>query len=314
MTLPGAARGVTHLHKTTRKAEEEDVSAATQDSPASTSETTITDSAPLEAALEAASRPRRRRLGRRSTIVTAPSDPGDAGASLVEEAELLLAQRKWSKAEAMASSALRLRPDDASVLVIAAVAAANHGRGDRAFVEALRARSESATDDDESRAVAWGGLAQVALADRNYDAADVAARKAIDHAPRHSAGWWALGASFAALGWFDESAQCVDKAETLGAPPALAQWHVGRATNQWAMSKVPTTMVTLVSVLLLGFLGVAIAITTPFVFRDVRVAHLDSRSKYMAAMAWADQTALRLIGATAVLAVVIVWTAAQTLG
>ncbi len=258
--------------------------------------------------------------------VTEPT-PGTAtdptpGASLVEEAVGYLIDHEWRLAQKMAESAIRVR-GDALAHGLAAMAAARRLIGAGADVGRLHEIAENERADDAERATAHLYLGATAAAQHLWPVVDSHARAALD-LDRSSAGaWWLLAASFAGLGWFDESNQCVAVAERMTASPsasttepdpisALGPWTVGDATNRWAVSRTGFAPILAVGFFVGGLLGAAVAFAMPFLVRDYRIGRLDEVDRDRADATWRTTPALRIAGATAAVICLALWTAVLT--
>lgn len=236
------------------------------------------------------------------------SPPGEA---LLAEATELVFRRKWAASVKVLEAAKRLRPDDLAVDELLAVAAARDGKK-RLRDEAIRTLSNA-----NEEATNWTAIAAAQLADNKYTEADRSARKAIELDANSIGAWNAMAASYAGLGWFDEAADCLERAEQAdrelhqqptGLNP-LEHWQLGRAINNWAMTSSHTLVVALVAVFLFRLLGAAIVITAPLVLREYRVSRLDPALRGIAEDVWRRDHRPRLVRGLAVLAVAGCWLA-----
>lgn len=239
------------------------------------------------------------------------SEERPAGEALLAEATELVFRRKWTASIKVLEAAKRLRPNDLAVDELLAVAAARAGKK-RLREEAVQRLSNANAD-----ATNWTAIAAARLADRNYTEADGHARKAIEFDSNSIGAWNAMAASYAGLGWFDEATECLERAEkadqALHDKPSglnpLEHWQLGQAINTWAMTSSHLLIVAVVSVLLLGLLGAAIAITAPLLLREYRVSRLDVELREVADEVWRHDHRPRLIRGFGVLAVAGCWLA-----
>ncbi len=275
-----------------------------------------------------------------------PKAGSQAGLVLKDEAVDHLLQRRWDEAVRVSLAAQALRPTDIDLHAVVAVAAA-YSNKKTLCTEAVRAVRSITTDakaDDIDRANGLIAIASVRLAQGRFADADTEARKALAFDSEHKGAWWQLTAGFAGLGWFEQAAECLPLAtgeadvsspitasksassqtaasqtassqpaapeapvETLDRTQPLAEWQVGRAINQWAMSNTATWVVAVVGILLFGILGLALAASTPFIAREIRVMRLDEPWRKMAQEAWRTEHKLRIQHALITLILVALW-------
>ncbi len=262
----------------------------------------------------------------------------EAGLALKDEAIDHLHLRQWKDAIRVALAAQRLRPTDVDLHAILAVATAYTRKHDlnRSAVRSLQLISKDKHRSDLDRADSLIALSAVRLAQGRLTEADSEARKALAFDSTHEGAWWHLTATFAGLGWFEQAAECLPLASGRGAAEfgaqettatqdpkdqsikgvqttmPFAEWQVGRAVNNWALSKTPTWIVAILGFFLFGFLGLALAASTPFIAREVRVMRLDTPWKTMAEQAWRGEYKLRLTHALVALSMVLLWIASVT--
>lgn len=228
------------------------------------------------------------------------------GNVLLAEARMLMAGRQWKAALALVETYRALGAEQAAsqeadeLLVVAAA----YARKKRIRDDALARLSSSAPD-----ARAWEAIAASQLAVNKLLDADRSARQALELAPESPAAWGALATSYAGLGWFDESADCLDQSETHGGMSPLSRWQLGRSVNRWAMGRNHAPLIALLATMLIGnvFLGLAVAVTTPLAVREVRARRLEPRFKTNAEETWVTQRSLRIAYASVVLALISVW-------
>ena len=275
-----------------------------------------------------------------------PKAGSQAGLVLKDEAVDHLLQRRWDEAVRVSLAAQALRPTDIDLHAVVAVAAA-YSNKKTLCTEAVRAVRSITTDakaDDIDRANGLIAIASVRLAQGRFADADTEARKALAFDSEHKGAWWQLTAGFAGLGWFEQASEClplatgeadvsspitasqpavsptaasktvipqaIDLQASTEAPDRtqpLAEWQVGRAINQWAMSNTATWVVAVVGILLFGILGLALAASTPFIAREIRVMRLDEPWRKMAQEAWRTEHKLRIQHALITLILVSLW-------
>ncbi len=275
-----------------------------------------------------------------------PKAGSQAGLVLKDEAVDHLLQRRWDEAVRVSLAAQALRPSDIDLHAVVAVAAA-YSNKKSLCTEAVRAVRSITTDakaDDIDRANGLIAIASVRLAQGRFADADTEARKALAFDSEHKGAWWQLTAGFAGLGWFEQATECLPLAtgeadvsspitpsktaasqtvasQTVTSEPVesqsptespdrtqpLAEWQVGRAINQWAMSNTATWVVAVVGILLFGILGLALAASTPFIAREIRVMRLDEPWRKMAQEAWRTEHKLRIQHALITLILVALW-------
>lgn len=262
---------------------------------------------------------------------TAPAAGYEAGQILKDEAIRHLQNRRWKDAIRVTQAAQQLRAKDVDLYAILAVAGAHARKHELAeqSIRDLRFIVEDKNRPDIDRADASIAIASARLAQNRFAEADTEARHALGFDSQHEGAWWHLTAGFAGLGWFDQATDCLPQST----PPAttqdehatgdaddedmpaqtFAEWQVGRAINTWAMSKTPTYIVAAIGMLAFGLLGLAVAASTPFVVREIRVMRLDKQWKAMAEQAWKGEHRLRLTHAAISLAMLIGWIASLTI-
>ncbi|NNF55572.1 MAG: hypothetical protein HKN03_14150, partial [Acidimicrobiales bacterium] len=237
----------------------------------------------------------------------------DVGATILEEARALLAGRRFRDAARVLESVERLRPDDPETLSLIAVAHANLGRNRKLVSDALRRLSDEFGD----RSLTWRTVSEVALARFQFDPAQQAARTSVQMAPRSVRNWHALAASYAGNGWFSESEACIAEATRIdpvgqyemGTSDVIGfgQWQVGRAVNYWAMTRTYVAIVAMLGFLWFGLLGLAIALSTPMLVREIRVRTAPEPFRTLADLVWRAEHRIRLLNATVVGAVLLLW-------
>ncbi len=233
-------------------------------------------------------------------------DPDGAGQALVDEARAMVLDREWKSALTVLRSARRLRPTDAELDELTVVAAA-HAKND----EDLDAATYRLTSSHRGQASTWNALAASSLANHDFDQADRYARQALTIEPDSITAWNTLAASYAGLGWFEESQECLAKtAQLSGSEPALSpleRWQVGRSVNRWASTRTYTLFLIPLLALVLGLLAVAFVLTAPLVVRELRVVKLDDELRELADEAWAGEHRMRILRGVGVLVVVVAW-------
>lgn len=233
-------------------------------------------------------------------------DPDGAGQALVAEARTLVLDRQWKSSLTVLQSARRLRPTDAELDELVVVAAA-HAKDD----QELDAATYRLTSNHRGSASTWNALAASCLAGHDFDQADRYARQALAIEPNSITAWNTLAASYAGLGWFEESQECLAKTAQLstGEPSLspLERWQVGRSVNRWALTRTYTVFLIPILALVLGLLSVAFVLTAPLVVRELRVASLDEELKELADEAWATEHRMRILRGVGVLVVVVAW-------
>lgn len=237
----------------------------------------------------------------------------DVGATILEEARLLLAGRRFRDAARVLESVERLRPDDPETLSLIAITHANLGRNRKLVSDALRRLSNEFGD----RSLTWRTVSEVALARFQFDPAQQAARTSVQMAPRSVRNWHALAASYAGNGWFSESEACIAEATKidpvgqyeLGTSDVIGfgQWQVGRAVNYWAMTRTYVAIVAMLGFLWFGLLGLAVALSTPMLVREIRVRTAPEPFRTLADLAWRGEHRIRLLNATVVGVVLLLW-------
>lgn len=261
--------------------------------------TAIVAVSPTEVALPAPTKP---------SAPPRPTETTMPGAGLIVEAELAVRERRWRDAMRVLGAIDSVGASSVHTDGLLAIAA-THLHKNRVASEAIgRLRAHPPTPGIHRH------LAQVAIANHQFLLADneTRAAMALDEGPDAVEDWTHLAACYAGLGWFDEASSCLDRAEALGAEPADT-WLIGRSTNFWGLSKNWASAVGLVLFLIVGLLAVAVAITVPFVARELRVTQLDERFAALANDAWAEERWLRLVHAGGVLLTVVLWAAAMQL-
>lgn len=218
----------------------------------------------------------------------------------------MILERQWKPALTVLHSARRLRPTDPELDELMVVAAA-HAKNE----EELDAATYRLTSSHRGAASTWNALAASSLATHDFDQADRYARQALEIEPDSITAWNTLAASYAGLGWFDESQECLVKTEQLSKGEAplstLERWQIGRAVNRWASTRTYTLFLVPLLALVLGLLAVAFVLTAPLVVRELRVASLDEDIRELADEAWAGEHRMRILRGVGVLAVVVVW-------
>lgn len=244
--------------------------------------------------------------------------PDDVGRSLVAEARDLIDARRFAEATRVLDSAGRLRPDDPEVLALSAVAHAHRGRH-RKLVRTGLARLSA---DFGERSGTWLAVGEVAMARFQFDPAQVAIRTAVQLDPRNVEGWRALAAAYAGHGWFDEAQRCLDEAlvlDPVGAgssgddPVGFGHWQIGRAVNYWALTRTYVAALAVLGLVVFGLLGLALALSSPMLIREIRVRRAPEPFRTLADLVWRDQHRLRLVNAVAVSGVLLLWLALFTL-
>lgn len=248
----------------------------------------------------------------RSEAAAPPAQRVEAGAGLIAEAELAIAERRWGDAIRVLGAIDSIGASSVHTDGLLAIAASHRNKNRLASEAVSRIRAHPPTIGSQRH------LARVAIARHQYQSADQELRSALamieaDPAAEESAADWAnLAASYAGLGWFDEAGECLDRAEQLGATEAET-WVVGRSTNRWGMSKTWAAPVGVFLFLLVGLLAFAVAITVPFGVREFRLTQIEERFAAIAADAWSNERWLRLAHATGVLVTVVLWSIATQL-
>ncbi len=97
--------------------------------------------------------------------------------------------------------------------------------------------------------------------------------------------------------------------EPLDGMVSFSEWQVGRAVNSWAMSRTPALVVAVVGFMFFGMLGLALAASTPFIAREIRVMRLDEQWREMAERAWRTEHSLRIKHALITLLMIALWVA-----
>ncbi len=239
------------------------------------------------------------------------------GAGLLTEAESLVSAGRTKKALDVFDVARTVIDDpirNREVLARMVVVASDGGRMRPAARYAAELRGPE-TGGVELTAVEWHALAVHEIRVGRFDRADTCAREALrldDGAPQP---WAALAASFAGLGWFDEARTCLDAAERRstdhdqGARTPEIMGRIGRAVNEWSLRQTHAATIAVIGVILLNLLGLAIALTVPFLVRGARIARIDDPFATAAKQDWLGRHGLRLGRALAVLVLVVTWLA-----
>lgn len=222
---------------------------------------------------------RRRRPGRLlfSSVPTAV---------LLGEADELVADRRWRAAsDVLAAAAATTVADNErrQVLERLAVTSAHAGRHD--------VSSEAVFQLQEMRprtADTWVAFGQVALARRNYEHADAAARSALVVDPDHHGAWAVMAASFAGLGWFDEAQHCLDRID-IERIDDVERWRIGRAVNRWALRGGRLALAAALSMVVVGILALAVFTAVPLVSRRWRLRALAAAPTTNRLAAWAGE-------------------------
>ena len=97
-----------------------------------------------------------------------------------------------------------------------------------------------------------------------------------------------------------------------GARTPQVMARIGRAVNEWSLRQTHATTIAVVGVILLNLLGLAIALTVPFLVRSARIARIariDEPFAIAAKQDWLGRHGLRLGRALAVLVLVVTWLA-----
>lgn len=237
----------------------------------------------------------------------ASKGPNDPGAELLIEARAAVGLRQWRTALPILRSLQQIRPNDLEVDELLAVTASHRRQREEAQQSIRRLEASGA------RASNWNAIASARLATHDFADADVAARQALDLDPESVSGWQALAASYAGLGWFEESEECLDKAEALAEPLAFERWQLGRAVNKWSLTNTRALIVAIVLLPILWLLSLAVASSSPLLVREFRLAQLSDRFRHPAVDAWRTEHRLRLMYATGTFAAVALWAASAAL-
>lgn len=242
--------------------------------------------------------------------------PDDVGLTVLSEAQDLVATRRFSDAARVLESLRRLRPDDPDVLALSAIAEANRGRNRRQVRSWLSRLSTEFGD----RPIAWRTVGEVAMARFQFDPAQSAVRTAVQLDPNDATAWQALAATYAGHGWFDEAQSCLDQARRLDpvgersdGPIGFGQWQIGRAVNYWALTRTYVIALSVIGLVVFGLLGLALALSSPMLIREVRVRQAPQPFRALADLAWRHEHRLRLLNALAVAAVLLLWLGLFTL-
>lgn len=252
-----------------------------------------------------------------SPVIPEPGEaPDDVGLAVLSEARDLVTARRFSEAARVLDSLRRLRPDDPDVLALSALAEAHRARNRRQVRSWLSRLSTEFGD----RAIAWRTVGEVAMARFQFDPAQPALRTAVQLDPSDVAGWHALAAAYAGHGWFDEAQSCLDEARRLdpvgersAGAIGFGQWQIGRAVNYWALTRTYAIALSLIGLLVFGLLGLALALSSPMLIREVRVRRAPEPFRALADLAWRHEHRLRLLNALAVAAVLLLWLGLFTL-
>lgn len=223
---------------------------------------------------------------------------------LVARADELRAERRWKTALKVLAVAEANADDETTrraVLERLAVTAADAGAhriSSNAVFELHRAGPVSGPT--------WLAFSRVALARANYEHADSAARSVLAENPTDPDAWTSLATSYAGLGWFDEAKQCLSRLGS-GELGTTDRWRLGRAVNHWATARNRALMVGLIGAILVGWLGIALAVGWQIVVRRRRLSRLPPADgvvdlRGLADEAWADEKRLRLVQAAAIAA------------
>ncbi len=222
--------------------------------------------------------------------------------TLIDTGRRCLEAREWKKAIIALESARKLQPDDHTIDNLLLEAAANAHR--RALTKQVRARLGVRLTRTHDGLIAESASR---LSERNFSAADKAARAAIKLDPGNARGWTLLAASYAGLGWFAQAEECLDGAARHGVASPLDLWYLGRATNVWGMDRSRALIATLVTSVLAGvFIAFSVGIATPFFTREVRVRKLPERIHHLAQVQWTTDPKPRVIAGAASLFFLIV--------
>ena len=240
-----------------------------------------------------------------------------AGAGLLDEAETLVAAGRTKKALDVFEVARSVIDDparDREVLARMVVVASDAGRMRPAARYAAELRGPEAGELELS-AADWHALAVHEARVGRVDRADTCAREALRLDDGAAEPWADLATSFAGLGWFDEARECLDAAERRsmdddrGARTPQVMARIGRAVNEWSLRQTHATTIAVVGVILLNLLGLAIALTVPFLVRSARIARIAEPFAIAAKQDWLGRHGLRLGRALAVLVLVVTWLA-----
>ncbi len=231
-----------------------------------------------------------------------------AGAALLAEAKMLVSERRWKEACKALDSVNLVAGHTCQTDQLLAVAATHAGERRLANEAIAKLRSEL---DPSLRTV--NALTTVALARREYEAADLLSRRAVEMDSHNAEAWANLSASYAGLGWFDQAEDCLDRAEALGIENDR-RWFIGQAINNWGLTRTWAAIVTLALVYSLGLLALAIGITVPFLVREVRVSRLNDRFAELASDAWRSEYRMRFGFSAAVSVILVIWAVTVSLG
>lgn len=251
-------------------------------------------------------------VARTDDATTPAAAPTLAGAGLIAEAELAVDERRWRDALRVLGAIDSINASSVHTDGLLAIAATHVNKNRLAEEATARVRAHPRT------AATHRHLAQIAIAKHRYLLADNESRAALTAAKAdpddevQAQDWVNLAASYAGLGWFDEAADCLDRAQSMDASDS-ADWVVGRATNHWGMSKTWASIVGVVLFIFVGLLALAVAITVPFVAREFRMTQVDERFAALASEAWSHERWLRLAHAGGVLMTVVLWSVATQL-
>lgn len=203
--------------------------------------------------------------------------------------------RQWKQAIIALESARKLQPNDQMIDNLLLETAANANR--RVLAKQTRERLGARLTRTPGGLIAESASR---LAERNFPAADKAARAALKLDPGNARGWTLLAASYAGLGWFTQADECLDGAARHGIATPLDLWYFGRATNAWGMDRSRALITTLITSVIAGvFIAFSVGIATPFFTREVRVRKLPDRIHELAERQWATDPKPRVIAGIA---------------
>lgn len=246
-------------------------------------------------------------------VDVAPAEPVEVGGTVLDETRRLVAARRFVDAARVLDSLHRLRPDDPEVIALEAVTHAHIGRH-RNRVKTLLHRLSA---DFPDRSITWRTVSLVSMARFQFGPAQKAARTAVHLGPNSVANWHTLAAAYAGNGWFDEAAVCLEEATKLDPigsdadgrdePIGFGPWQIGRAVNYWALTRSYLAALAIVGTMLFGLLGLAVALSSPMLIREVRIRAAPEPFRTLADLVWRSEHRLRLLVTASVSAVLLVW-------